>query len=228
MLKQKTRGTDQFHSLDLGSGPPTSVPMEKVLVSISAENLLGDYARAFVKECHNRHPLRAKSVGLKQDEVMMYCEFLLQRRVAFVDGSITDHNRLRNLAIPSFIQYCLENIGIVRKVDRGLMMLPVYDANVISLEEAQVISDKIAAFEEDLVILFDAMPRSIEGNIEVMSTALIADYVRAQEKISPVSSYISAFLGLKLAKENVYASLYRIVYDDVEFIRSALPHRVIL
>lgn len=227
-MKGKTQGTGQFQSLDLGSGPPTSVPMERVEVRISAENLLGDYARAFVKECYNRHPLRAKSVGLKEEEVMKYCEFLVQRRIAFVDGSITDHGRLKNLAIPSFIQYCLENIGIVRKIDRGLTMIPVYAAEVITFNEAMAISEKILSFEQDLVILLDAMPRSTDGNPEVMSTALIADYVQAMEKVSPVSSYVTAFLGLKLVKENVYASLYRIVYDDVEFIRTALPHKVVV
>lgn len=226
-MKGKTQGTDQFRNLDLGSGPPTSVPMERVEVRISAENLLGEYAQAFVKECFNVAPLRAKDVKLTQGEMTKYCEFLLQRRVAFVNDSITDSRRLKNLAIPPFIQYCLENIGRVRKTELGLTMVPVYDAEVITFEEAMVISDKIAAFERDMVVLFDAMPRSAEGNDEVMSTALIADYVRAMEKVTPVSSYVSAFLGLKLVQENVYASLYRVVYDDVEFIRSVLPSKVV-
>jgi len=228
MNKRETRGTTMFQNLDLGTSKPTSLPMERILVQVSADNLLGDYAKAFVRECFNRHPLRAKSVGLTQDEMTKYCEFLLQRRVASIDGTVTDFRRLRVLAIPAFIQFCLENVGIVRKTDIGITLYPVYDAEVISLEEAIVISDKISAFEQDMVVLFDAMPRSHEGNAEVMSTALIADYVRAMEKVTPVSSYVSAFLGLKLVKENVYASLYRIVYDDVEFIRTALLHKVIL
>lgn len=227
MENRRTQGTSQFLSLDLGTGVPSSVPMERVEVRISAENLLGEYARAFVNECYNIAPLRAKGVKLTQGEVMKYCEFLLQRRIAFVNESITDSRRLKVLAIPPFIQFCLSNVGKVRKTDRGLTMVPVFEAEVISFEEALVISEKIAAFERDMTVLFDAMPRSIEGNSEVMSTALIADYVRAMEKVTPVSSYVSAFLGLKLVQENVYASLYRVVYDDIEFIRSALPNMVV-
>lgn len=223
---KRTQGTDQFRNLDLGSGPPSSLPMEKVLVKISAENLLGEYARAFVAECHARCPLRAKEVKLKPDELMKYCEFLLQRRIAQVDGTITDLRRLKVLAIPAFIQYCLENVGVVRKTDVGLVMYPCYDAEVITFDEAMVISDKIVTFEQEMTILLDAMPRNHEGNPEVMSTALIADYVRGMGKVNPVSSYVAGFLGLKLVKENVYASLYRVVYDDIEFIRSALPRMV--
>jgi len=226
--ENQSRGTSEFLSLDLGSGDPTTVPMETVLVQISAENLLGDYARAFISECHSRHHLRAKSVGLTEKELMRYCEFLLQRRCSQVAGSITDYGRLKSLAIPSFIQFCLENIGIVRRTDQGLIMRPVYDAEVISLEEAFAISNKVAQFEKDLVIVFDAMPRSLDGNVEVMSTALIAGYVKGMyEKVKPVYSYVTAFLGLKLVQESAFAALYRQVYDDYEFIRSALPHRVI-
>jgi len=225
--REKPQGTSQFRNLDLGTKESSSYPMERVEIRISAENLLGEYARAFVSHVRSEAPLRAKEVKLTQDEMTKYCEFLLQRRVAFVNGTITDYRRLKILAMPPFIQFCLENVGLVRKTEVGLLMVPVYDAEVISLEEAMAISDKIAAFEGDITVLFDAMPRSHEGNGEVMSTALIADYVRAQEKVSPISSYVTAFLGLKLVQENVYACLYRIKYDDIEFIRSALPTRVV-
>jgi len=227
MKKERSQGTNQFRSLDFGTKESSSFPMERVEVQISAENLLGEYARAFVAHVRSEAPLRAKEVKLSQEEMTKYCEFLLQRRVEFVNGTIADLRRLKILAIPPFIQFCLENIGIVRKTEVGLLMVPVYQAEVITLEQAMVISDKIAAFEGDITVLFDAMPRSHEGNSEVMSTALIADYVRAQEKVSPISSYVTAFLGLKLVQENVYACLYRIKYDDIEFIRSALPTRVV-
>jgi hypothetical protein len=224
----KTNEIGKFQDIDLGSGPPTSLPMEKVEVVISAENLLGDYARGFIKRCRERHPLRAESLGITEEEVMKYCEFLLQRRVAFVDGSITDSRKLKVLAIPAFIQYCLENVGLVRLIDKGLTLVPVFKGKVITLDEAIVISEKIASFETITAVVFDAMPRDQYGNQEVMSMALIAGYVRGMEKVSPVHSYISAFLGLKLAKENVYSCLYRVVYDDVEFIRSALTRQEVL
>jgi len=216
-------GTGQFQNLDLGSGKPTALKMEKVEIQVSADNLLGDYAKAFVSKCQHENTLRAGSVGLTPEEVMKYCEYLVFRRVQYVNGSVDGYGRLKSLAIPAFIQYCLENIGVVRIVDKGLYMVPVYKAkDIISFEEALAISDKIAQFEDETPILFDAMPRDQFGDPNVMTTALIADYVRGMEKSPPVTSYIVAFLGLKLVKENVYSSLFRVVYDDMEFIRSAL------
>ena len=85
------------------------------------------------------------------------------------------------------------------------------------------ISSKIGAFEDDLQIVKDAMPRSEEGNPDVMSTALIADYVRSINKVQHVAStYVTAFMGLTLRKEAAMQVLYRVQYDDIEFIRSAL------
>jgi len=227
-MKEKNPGTSEFLKLDLGSGKPSSLPVELIQVKVNAELLLGDYARAFLTQMHSRRFLRAKEAELTEEEIIRYCEFLLQRRVALVNETITDLPRLKGLMIPSFIQFCLENIGRVRIVDRGLEIRPLYDAKVIKLEEAIAISAKIALYESDISMVPDAMPRGLDGNRQVMTMALIADYVRGMEDATPISSYVAAFLGLKLVEENVYASLYRVVYDDVGFIRSALPHKVIL
>jgi len=221
MLAPRTK--DKFSSLDLGTGAPSSVPMEVIEVEISPEVLLGDYACAFMRECSRTQSLRVRTVSLTEDEVFQYACFLLDARIKTINAYYPAANRLKIMAIPAFLQYCLENIGRVVRHDVGLTMVPVMSkVDVISFEDALIISDKIASFEDSLVILRDAMPRSLDGNVEVMSTALIAGYVRSQQKISPVSSYISAFLGLKLRKENAFQMLYRVQYDDLEYIRMAL------
>jgi hypothetical protein len=93
----------------------------------------------------------------------------------------------------------------------------------MSFEEALVISEKIGSFQDDLQIVKDAMPRSIEGDVDVMSTALIADYVRALKPVEHVAStYVTAFLGMRLKEEAAMGALYRVQYDDVAFIASAL------
>lgn len=219
----KTPLNEKFASIDLGTGLPTAVPMEIVEVVIQPKILIGDYAIAFLKECERTQPLRALTHGLTQEEIYDYCVFLLDARIKSVTSYVPQFSRLKVLAIPAFIQYCLENVGKVVRNDVGLTMIPVLDeSKVITFEQALAISDKISSFEDTLVILKDAMPRSPEGNQEVMSTALIAGYVRAQMKVSPVSSYVSAFLGLKLRKENDFQILYRVQYDDLEYIRMAL------
>lgn len=215
--------TQSFDHLDLGTTRPTSVPMETIIVEISADNLLGDYALAFVEECARTQPLRAQQVGLTVQEVRDYSTFLLHARVESAVGHLPQFSRYKMLYIPAFIQYCLSNVGVVVKYDVGLKMVPALSEKVtMTIEEALVISDRIAAFKDTLVIVNDAMPRTRDGNPEVMSAALIAGFVRAQEKISPVSSYVSAFLGFKLREENIFQLLYRIQYDDVKMIQAAL------
>jgi len=220
----KAQATSKFASIDLGTGVPTSVPMETIEVVIDPSILIGDYALAFLKECDRTQPLRAKATGLTVDELFSYCVFLLDTRIKSVVSFVPQYSRFKVLAIPAFIQYCLENVGRVVLNDVGLTMVPTLaeTCEVITFEQALVISEKVKSFEDTLVVLTDALPRSPEGNVEVMSTALIAGYVRAQKKVSPVSSYLGAFLGLSLKKENVFQMLYRVQYDDLEYIRMAL------
>lgn len=216
-----------FDSLDLGSAKPTSVPMETVEVELSSENLLGNFARAFVRECYRVNPRLAEQVKLTEEEVVAYTEYLLAKRIECVQGYCADYRKLKSLYIPVWIQYNLAMIGEVIIRDKGLRLIPVItNPSDLSFEDALLISDKIGAFEDDLQIVKDAMPRSTEGNRDVMSTALIAGYVRSIEKVEHVAStYVTAFLGMKLKEEVAMQVMYRVQYDDYQFIATALMHR---
>lgn len=213
-----------FRTLDLGTGAPTSVEMETIKVEVTADDMVTDYARAFVKEAYRVAPLRAEQVKLTEDEMIAYAKFLLVKRIECIEDNCKDWRRLKTLYIPVFLQYSLRMIGkiIIRK--RGLTLIPdMTDRDTISLEEAINISNKIGAFEDDLQLVQDAMPRDNNGDINVMSTALIAGYVRALNEVEHASdTYVAAFLGMKLREEQAFAVLYRTQYDDIEFIRAAL------
>lgn len=213
-----------YHTLDLGTGAPTSVRMEVVKVEVTAEDMVADYARAFVKETYRVAPARAEQVKLSEDEMVNYAKFLLVKRIECVEDNCKDWRRLKSLYIPVFLQYALRMIGKVVIRKRGLTLVPVMtDRTTITLEEALAISNKVGAFEDDLQLVQDAMPRDNSGDVNVMSTALIAGYVRSMVEVEHVSdTYISAFLGMKLMEEQAFAVLYRVQYDDIEFIRSAL------
>jgi hypothetical protein len=93
----------------------------------------------------------------------------------------------------------------------------------MTLERAYQISEKIGSFERDLQIVRDAMPRSMDGNPDVMSSALIAGYVRSYKPVGhPAATYVTAFSNMKLRQEMALSALYRIQYDDVSFIQMAL------
>lgn len=213
-----------FQTLDLGTGAPTSVRMEVVKVEVTAEDMVSDYARAFVREAYRVAPARAEQVKLLESEAIAYAKFLLVKRIECVEDNCKDWRRLKTLFIPVFLQYALRMIGKVVIRKRGLTLIPdMTDRTTITLEEALAISEKIGAFEDDLQLVQDAMPRDISGDVNVMSTALIAGYVRSMTEVQHVSdTYISAFLGMKLAEEQAFAVLYRVQYDDVDFIRTAL------
>lgn len=214
----------KFDSLELAVTKPTSIPMESVEVEISNENLFGDFGKSFVAEGYRVAPLTAQQVNLTQEEMTDYINYLTAKRIECIHDRCADYRKLKTLYIPSWIQYNLSMIGKVIIREFGLTLIPVMDdVDLITFEDALVISNKIAAFDGCLQIVQDAMPRSPYGDKDVMSTAMIAGYVRS---ISPVehvaSTYVTAFMGMKLREEQAMSVLYRIQYDDVEFIRSAL------
>lgn len=212
-----------FTTLDLGSVKPTSVPMETIEVVVTAE-LFGQYAQSFVKEAFRVNPLRAEQVKLTPEEVEQYVTYLLHKRIECINGNCADFRKLKCLYIPSWIQFNLSVIGKVVMRDVGLTILPVVDSDCpLNYEQACVISEKIGMFMDDLQIVQDAMPRSIDGDIDVMSTALVADYVQAIKPVQHVvATYISAFLGMKLREEATFGVLYRVRYDDLNYIATTL------
>lgn len=221
--ESKTNSTTNFQDLDLGTGSPTSVPMEVVEVTISEGDLLDNFAKAFVAEAERKAPLKFDRVGLTVNEVTSYCTYLLSQRVMSVNDHCRDWRKLKNLWIPSFVQYVMSQIGKVVVRQFGLTFMPVMDQSTMTFDDALAISEKIAYFEDDLQMVRDAMPRGVDGNIDVMSTALIAGYIRSTRVVEHVSStYAAAFLNLKLKQESAFQALYRVQYDDIQYITSAL------
>lgn len=212
-----------FTSLDLGSAKPISVPMETIEVKVEGD-LFGNYAKAFVREAYRKNPLRAEQIKITAEEVDAYSRFLLTKRIESVNGTCADFRKLKALYIPVWIQYNLAMIGRVVIRDRGITLMPVEDSvSKMTLEEAIEVSEKIGMFEDDLQIVQDAMPRTEDGDLDVMSTALIAGYMRSLNPVKHVAStYAAAFMGLKLKEEVAFAALYRVQYDDIAYIASAL------
>lgn len=215
-----------FVTLDLGSVKPTSIPMDTIEVTVGGD-LFGDFSKAFIREAQRRNPLRAEQVGLTEEELSSYTRFLLTKRIQSVRGECSDFRKLKVLYVPAWIQYNLAMIGEVIIRDRGIRLVPTEsEASTMTLDEAIKVSEKIGAFEDDLQIVQDAMPRSGEGDLDVMSTALIAGYMRSLNPVKHVAStYAAAFMGLKLKEEMAFATLYRVQYDDIQFIRSALVNQ---
>lgn len=223
-----------FENLDLGFTKPTSIPVETIHVDISVNNLFNDYGSAFVEECYRVNPLKAKQVDLTAEEMWDYIYFLVHQRILSVENKCRDFRKLKTLNIPAWIQYNLRMIGRVELLHKGLIMVPSDQVwieenhvELITFDQAFEISMKIASFISDgLQIVHDAMPRSEFGDKDVMTSALIAGVVRSIDTVEhPVSTYVTAFMGMKVREEAAFKALYRIEYDDYEFIRQALTRQ---
>lgn len=206
-----------------------SVPMETVEVIVSSKELMSDYAKAFVREAKRVNPQRWEQVQLTEEEMVAYSKFLLVQRIKSVNDECTDWRKLKRLYIPVFLQYTLRMIGIVTMRDIGLRMVPVLsedDVDTITVEEALAISEKISYWDtvsDGLSLVVDAMPRSREGDESVMSTAMIAGYARSIKKVKHVvDTYVTKFLNMKLKEELAFKVLYRVQYDDADYIATAL------
>lgn len=206
-------------------GAPTPIKQETITVSVSAETFLKDYAKAFVNEARRVLPLVAEQEGaLTTAEMEAYAAYLMTQRIKAVNLDCPDWRKLKILWIPSFIQFTLSCIGEVIDRDNGIKFVPIDKSpSKMTFDEARVISDKIGMYQEKLQMVKDAMPRGVEGDKDVMMSAIIDGYVRTTQKVShPSFTYVTAFWDMHLVEEMTFKALYRQNYDDVEFIRSAL------
>lgn len=216
-----------FRSLDFGS-IANPVAQQEITVVVDPDVMVVDYGRAFFHECERINPAMIDRVGLTEQECADYCVYILGKRIQSIDGECSDWRKLKNLWIPSFVQYSISMIGKVNMREMGLVITPTLKegVDILTYEEALAISNKMSYFERDVNIVLDAMPRDEKGEASVMGTAIIAGYVKAIKKVEHIAdTYIATFLGFKIKEETAMSVLYRTQYDDVDYIISALNSR---
>lgn len=212
-----------FEPFDLGSQNCVTVPVDTITVEISSANMLGNYAKAFVREAYRVNENLAIRENLTEEELVSYANYLLYQRVLCVRDECHEFRRLKSLYIPSYLQHALAMVGEYYDREQAFKFVPTCEPSTLTYDQAKIISDKIGAFMDDMQILQDAMPRDKTGDPDVMTTAIIADYVHSMKRVGHVSAtYVTALLGLKLRDEIMWKSHYRKVYDHLTFIENAL------
>jgi len=226
MLSTVTKEPKEMSFDEFGLDKPHARTVLAIDVEISSENLLSDYSKALVLECARLNPLLAKELKLTPAEILKYCEFLLQRRIEIVNETITDYHKVRQLYIPYWMENCLSQIGIVRIKELGYELTPVYSAEVISLEEARAISDRLSYYKDELELKKRVMPKDREGSPNVMTLSLVAAQVAGLNRQStPEGVVMARFLGLKLLQESTFEILYRVNYGDIRTVTTAASTR---
>lgn len=213
----------QSFDLDYGT-KVTTTTMEEIDVALSPEALLMDFAVAYEQELSRRNILRAKQLKLGADTLYYYFWGLLYLRVMNVHGNNVPWREMKLLFIPSWIEYNLTCVGRVIDRDRGLVIYPVLDSpEKFDIKEMLAISNDLGAFVNDGIVLHQgAFPTQIDGDFDVMSMAVINDYVFGMKVTPPIASYVAGFLGFKLQQEAAFKALYRVRYDDVAFLKNML------
>jgi hypothetical protein len=211
-----------FNTMDYGT-KPTNTKLEIIEVAINTDQMVGDYAHAYAKELYRLNPVRAREANITREELNDYFEALIAIRVESVNDTCRVWREARMLAVPAWMQHTISTIGEVIDRVKGLHFKPKYvgDYNMVELLD---ISNRLQSFIDDgLSLHVDAFPREKSGNIEVMGMVILGDYVHSiKADAHPSASYVAAFLGNKLVQEQSYAVLYRVRYDDVNFIATQL------
>lgn len=213
-------------SIDMGAHftitGPTPVRQEEITVQLNPELMVDDYAEAVVREAQRKAPLVFQTEPLDPTEIKKYCRGLLKLRVDSANDETVPWRQMKLLNIPDFIQLAIAMVGTVVIKQSGIKLVPAMDQDY-DINELITISNKLEAYSDSIHMQKDAFPRTADGNIDVMSTALINDYVRGlQNATHPADTYVAAFLGFKLKEETTFQILYRINYDDIDYVASSI------
>lgn len=215
-------GFEQFFANQ--GGVPHPITTEVIDIQVGTEGMLRAYSEAVVAEAQRTNPTLFNVEPLTIEEIMEYAQFLLQGRVDLVNGKpgVRVH-QFKQLWIPVFIQHVLSTIGIVDYYKIGLRVKPIAEITAYSLEQAEAFSYKLSKYRDGLQMVQNAMPSDFKGDPDVMSCAIISDYVRSfKQDTHPAAAYVAAFAGLQLMEQMSLSALYRIQYDDMNFIQGMI------
>lgn len=205
------------------SGGVTHVSMENIDLRVTAESTIKEFCHAFVEEGYRKANLLANRINLQEDDLFEYFQFLLDIRVKIVNNQFRDRSLLNLLAMPCFIELVLTGIGKVIVRDKGYTLVPNYSV-VKEFDKAKMIeiSEKIKEFGDYLSIVEGGMPRNEQGDRDIMSMALVDNYIRSIDRVdNPVAEYVVYFLQMKL-ENTVFDKLYRFEYDNTADIDSQI------
>lgn len=136
-----------------------------------------------------------------------------------------DWRQAKLLFIPAWIQLIISKYGVLNKPEFGLRIVPTIEAE-ININNLLITSQKLSSFTDDgMFMVRDGFPRDNEGDIDVMMMAVFENQVRGiirPDNPSPLAQLVAAFTNQKIEQDTTFKALYRISYDEVDFIKSML------
>jgi len=203
---------------------PSPSHYDVIEMEISPDRFVGDYAKAFLDQVWSVDEPLANRVNINEQELIDYIYFLIAQRVNFVNGVKSNGFKLQKLWIPAFVDLLLTEIGEVQIREFGITIKPVLgDIDVISFDEALNTSVKLSRFSDKISMYTNQFPRTPEGDVEVMSTAFVDEYLKSfSNTISPASRFVAAYLGNQLKAKEVLRGLFRVSYEPVDYMSQVI------
>lgn len=227
-----------FTKLVLGTPASTPLPTQVVVVTIGDNRFINKYVNALWGKIVDEASLMRKDLSLLADDEFADCPltkenlhdyllFLLDRRIAFVNQECREWFRTKALYIPDYWQFLLSCIGEVDVRSQGIRLKPkTREASKMSMDQALIFSEQLSQFKEFIYMEKTAFPKSIEGDVEVMSSALIADQVRSMNHdVPPLHQFVVGCADFKLERESAFAMLYRVRYADTDTLLHSVSFR---
>lgn len=212
------------------------VDYQVVEVEIHPDFMVADWGEAYAADLERRNPLKFKSSSylfngekkqLTAQVITNYMAQLIIYRVDDVNNKLKGlYHLVKQLGIPTWIQYVISSIGNADDWDRGLHFVPVLPQSVVMMDinEMLAISHVLRSFTSDGKPFFtNAWPKTKDGDKDVMSYAVVDGFVSGNDKSAlPIKTYVAGFLGAKLRQEITFKMLYRMNYDEVAQLRAML------
>ena len=188
--------------------------------------MFSDYAKAYYGEIQRRNIRKLESSELSVEELETYFKSLFIIRIKSLGISgFKEWRQARQLYIPAWIQLIISKYGVLNKPEFGIRIVPTIDGNV-NVNDLLVTSNKLSSFMDDgMFMVKDGFPRETDGDVDVMMMAVFENQVRGiirPDNPSPLAQLVTAFTNAKIEQDTTLKALYRISYDDVDFIKSML------
>lgn len=153
---------------------------------------------------------------------------------------------MKQLYYPVWIEHVVSMIGRCFDKERGLILVPQLEVtpeekslfyDLVGIEVSDDFSinyvDMVKVFnqvsntlelfsEHGLAIVDRVLPKTNDGDLEVMSMIVVDGVVKSYIKGHPAKSYIASFMQSTLKDLINWKAMYRFQYDDIELINAMI------
>lgn len=219
---------------------PMNISIKRVDVIIDpGRGLLQDLTDQYVIEINRlaRARLRANDDYITPEELFSYMTTLILMRCRIArEEKLGEYNQLKySVRIPTFIAYCLSQMGQAKDSQFGLILIPKFggkEENIITPIEMRSISDKLGDLEEYGLKQVLGLDKSSTGSIGYMATNLAETAING-DTASVVQSWrkdheVFGIIGAVFAAQQLHGMFtnYNVMYGILDEYRLGLSQIV--